>query len=34
MGQLFAREEGIDLNEKIVRKVANESEATVQLGKW
>jgi hypothetical protein len=33
-GQLFAREEGIDLNERFVRTVANESEATSQLGKW
>jgi hypothetical protein len=34
VGQQFAREEGIDLNEKFVRKVANVSEATAQLGKW
>jgi hypothetical protein len=34
MGQLFAREEGIDLDEKFVRTVANEYEANAQLGKW
>jgi hypothetical protein len=34
MGQLFAREEGIDLNERFVRTVADESEASAQLIKW
>jgi hypothetical protein len=34
MGQRFAREEGIDLDERFVRAVANESEANALLGKW
>jgi hypothetical protein len=34
MGQLFAREEGLDLDEKFVRTVANESEANAELDKW
>jgi hypothetical protein len=34
IGQLFAREEGIDLDERFVRTVANESTANAQLGKW
>ena len=34
MAQLFAREGGIDLDERFVRTVANECEANAQLDKW
>jgi hypothetical protein len=34
MGQLFAWEEGIDLDERFVRTVANVYEANAQIGKW
>jgi hypothetical protein len=34
LGQLFAQEEGIDLNERSPRRVPHESEAKKQLGQW
>jgi hypothetical protein len=34
LGQLFAHEEGIDLNERLAGRVATEKEATGQLREW